>query len=392
MTRLRRTPFALSIAGMILACTWALLTVFAAPAAAIRVEDRGTAGLDGKVVMSPAAERVETVEADGGEQIGPGSVVQRWIILHNRTKEKVDFDLEVSQVVGSTAELVVEVRHGVREGAAAWVTLEDTSFSLKPGQQGTIGVTIRIPKSVKPGSKPFAVTATQRSPQVQTEGAGIAPQFKQVAIFIMELPGDAPVKGEFTKATITSAQQSEAAGRDGKEAPVNSRFYVGPKFFKFGKTHDLRLSTEYENSGERLLKPKGQVVVRDIIGRVAQRYDVKEFTVYPDGENAGQVQLKGLPSLGVFQVKVELTSEAGGKQSTTLPRFVIVPKWFLAVAGAFLLYILYRLVGWQLRRRREWRRYMAEEGGDDDGDDIDAEWADVDPDAWNSGEDAEERV
>jgi hypothetical protein len=394
VTRIRRTPLVLTMLVALACCTWAMVTVLATPAAAIKVEDRGTAGLDGKVVMSPAAERIETVDADGGEQIGPGSVVQRFIILHNRTKEKVDFDLEVSEVVGSSAELVVEVRHGERGGAAAWVTLEDTSFSLKPGQQGTIGVKIRIPKTVKPGSKPFAVTATQRSPQVQTQGAGIAPQFKQVAIFILELPGDAPVKGEFTKATITSAQQSEAAGREGRKAPINSRFYVGPKLWKFGRTHDLRLSTEYRNSGERLLKPKGQVVVRDILGRVAQRYDVKEFTVYPDGENAGQVQLKGLPSLGIFQVKVELESEAGGgtRSSVTLPRFVIVPKWFLVVAGAFGLYVIFRLVRWQLRRRAEWRRYMADEGGEgggDDGDDIDAEWADVDPDAWNAGDDTE---
>ena len=387
MTALRRFPILLSLALALLGCTWAMLTVFAAPAAAIKIEDRGTAGLDGKVVMSPAAERIETIQPDGGERIGPGSTVTRYVILHNRTKAKVDFDLEVSQVVGSTAELVVEVRHGVREGAAAWVTLEDTSFSLKPGQQGTIAVKIKIPATVKPGSKPFAVTATQRSPQVQTQGAGIAPEFKQVAIFILELPGDAPVKGEFTKATITSAQKSQEAGREGKKAPVNSRLYISPSWTD---THDLRLSTEYKNQGERLLKPKGQVVVRDIFGRVAGRYEVKEFTVYPGGENAGVVELKGLPSLGIFQAKVEIESEAGGKQSTTLPRFIQVPKWFLLAAAAFLLYWGWKLLMWQLRRRREWKRYLEDgdgEGGDDD--DIDAEWADVDPDAWDTGDDTE---
>ena len=385
MTAFRRTSAVLFLPAA-LAATWATLAVFAAPAAAIKIEDRGTAGLDGKVVMSPAAERVETIEPDGGEQIGPGSTVTRFVILHNRTEEKVDFDLDVSQVVGSTAELVVQVRHGVREGAAAWVTLEDTSFSLKPGQQGTIRVTIRIPKSVKPGSKPFAVTATQRSPQVQTEGAGIAPEFKQVAIFILELPGDAPVKGEFTDATITSAQKSEAAGREGTKAPINSRLYVSPGWTD---THDLRLSTEYENDGERLLKPKGEVVVRDIFGRVAQRYEVKEFTVYPGGENAQQVELKGLPSLGIFRTRVEIQSEAGGTQSTTLPRFILVPKWFLLAAGAFLLYWTWKLLMWQLRRRREWKRYLEDEGadgGEPGDDDIDSEWADVDPDAWEPGD------
>jgi hypothetical protein len=134
------------------------------------------------------------------------------------------------------------------------------------------------------------------------------------------------------------------------------------------------------------------VIVRDIIGRVAGRYQLKEFTVYPDGENAQTVQLKGLPSLGLFTAEVKVESEAGGKQSTTLPRFIMVPKWFLVAAAAFLLYFGYRLVRWRLRRRAEWKRYMAE-GDDGDGgggdDDLDAEWADVDPDAWDPGEDTE---
>lgn len=364
------------LAAAALACLLALVHV--QPAAAVRIENRGTAALDGKVVMSPAAERVSTIEPDGGEQVGPGSVVRRPVIIHNRSAEAIQFDLDVREVVGSTAELVVDVLEG-RGGAAAWVQLQDTTFTLKPGQQATTTVTIRVPERVKPGSKPFAVTATQRPRQVQAGGAGIAPQFKQVAIFIVELPGDAPVKGEFTRATITSAQLSEAAGREGTEAPTNVRFYLGPGWTD---AHDLRLATEYVNDGERLLNPSGRVVVRDLFGRVAGRYELDDFTVYPGGEAAQTVELKGLPSLGVFTARVELRSEAAGRQSATLPRFVMVPRWLAVALGAFAAYGLYRLAAWRIRRRREWRRYLAGEGdtGDDWGQDGDLhpgdrEWA-----------------
>lgn len=337
------------------------LVLGTAPAGAFEVKDQGTAGLDGKVVMSPAAERIETVEPDGGEQVGPGSVITRPIIIHNRTEATVQFDIDVAQVVGADAELIVEVRHGVREGAAAWVELERPSFALRPGQQGTMLVTIRVPENVTPGSKPFAVTATQRTAQVQTQGAGIAPQFKQVAIFVVELPGDAPVKGGLVNASITSAQKGIDAARDGKPVPRNSRLYVGPRWID---GHRLTLSAQYENDGERLLKPRGRVVVRDVFGRQAGSYEIPEFTVYPEGEAAQTVELKGLPSLGLFTARVELESDAAGKQTTTLPRFVMVPKWFLVAAAAFLLYWIYRLVRWQLHRRREWRRYLDAEAGD----------------------------
>lgn len=373
--------------------TAALVAALLQPGAAVafQIQDRGTTGLDGKVVMSPAAERVETVRPDGGDQVGPGVTVNRSVILHNRSEVPVQFDLDVAEVVGSDSELVVEVRHGVRGGAAAWVTLERTSFSLKPGQQATIGVKIAIPAGVKPGSKPFAVTATQRGGAVQTQGAGIAPQFKQVGIFIVELPGDAASGGKLTKASITSAQKRLAAARDGGPPPSNARVYVSPKLT--GK-HRLTLSTEYDNSGERLLTPTGSVVIKDIFGRTAGTFEIDRFTVYPGGQASGTVELKGLPSLGIFQARVELESVAG-TQSTTLPRFVMIPKWFIIAAVAFLLYGAFRLLKRQLRRRREWRQYLAD--GASSGDDAasDPDWVEGEGDgsdedgAWSYGGEAE---
>ncbi|MCW2928686.1 MAG: hypothetical protein JWM86_2654 [Thermoleophilia bacterium] len=382
LSRFRRVlPFVASLA----VAGWIAATLLASPAAAFKVEKRGTAGLDGKVVMSPAAERIETVRPDGGEQVGPGSVIKRNVIIHNRSKDPIEFDLDVAQVVGSTAELIVEVRHGVREGAAAWVTLEKSSFRLAPGDQGTVGLTIRVPETIKPGSKPFAVTATQRSQPTQTQGAGIAPQFKQVGIFIVELPGDAPIKGNLTKATITSSQKNIEATREGKKVPENARFYVGPSWFK---SHRLTLSTEYENDGERLLTPSGRVVVRDIFNRVVGRYEIKKFTVYPGGESAGQVELKGLPALGIFTAKVELESEAAGKQSTTLPRFVQLPKWFVSALGAFAIWLASKLLKRYLARRREWKRYLAAEESGEGGEWVegDGEVDAADDEQWDYAE------
>ncbi len=380
MPQIRAT---LAIAGFL-----AVAVLAASTANALQIEDRGTAGLDGKIVMSPAAERIETVTADGGEQVGPGMTVKRPVILHNRTKDPVTFDLTVNSVVGSSAELVVDVLPtGEIKGAAAWATLEKPMLTLKPGQQGTLMVTVKIPKDVKPGSKPFAITATQRASatsETSTQGAGIAPQFKQVAIFIVELPGDAPVEGTFTKASITSDQKRLDAARHGRKEPVNSRLYVSPHW---ADKHRLTLTTVYRNTGERLLQPHGQIVVKDIFGRVAGRYPIDEFTAYPDGYASQITQLKGLPSLGIFQAKVTVESEAGGTQSSTLPRFALVPKWLLLALAAFALYGGWRLLRWRLRRRREWKAYMdesdsAEHGPDHDYSDDGGDWDADDDDSY----------
>lgn len=343
---LRRIPLSRFVIISLVAL--ASVLIGATTSLGFQVKDYGVANLDGKVVMSPAAERIQTIDPKGGELISPGSVVKRPIIIHNRTKDKITFNFTVSEVVGSSADLIVEVRDGVRKGAAAWAELEKNTFTLKPGQQGTMYVTIRIPKSVKPGSKSFAVTATQQNQQVQAEGAGVAPQFKQVAIFIIDLPGDAPVKGGLVDAMITSAQKELAAVQNGKSSPRNSRLYISPNLTD---KQNLTLSAVYKNKGERLLQPNGRVVVRDLFGRIAGTYEIPKFTVYPDGEAAQTVSLKNLPTLGIFRAKVELESEEAGKQTTTLPRFALIPKWFLIALTLLVLFAIWKTVRWRLGRQ-----------------------------------------
>ncbi|MCW2956982.1 MAG: hypothetical protein JWO69_1851 [Thermoleophilia bacterium] len=328
-----------------------------AVASGFSITSQRSADDDNNIVMSPANETISTVDATGGAEIGPGMTVERPVVIHNRSDTAKGFSLDVAQVVGTSAATVAETRPGVREGAAAWVTLDRTTFTLKPDQLATVMATIEIPAKIRPGSKPFAVIATQTATAQATGGAGVAPTFTQTAIFIVEIPGDAPVEGRFTKTSVTSAQKNLAAVQDRSGPPVNSRLYVGPGLTG---SHQLTLATEYENTGERLLAASGTVTVTDIFGRTAGRYRIEPFRVYPGGAAAGTVALKGLPSLGFFRAKVELESETGN-QTKQLRSFFFLPKWFLAVALAGLLWVLYTLVRLWLRRRADWKRYLDDE-------------------------------
>ncbi|MBC7460548.1 MAG: hypothetical protein H7287_04235, partial [Thermoleophilia bacterium] len=318
--------------ALVVAATVALLAALVLePSGALSFSiTKQNVGLDNKFVMSPAAERIVSVNPESGDLIGPGMTIKRQVIITNRTKATTSFTLSVAQVVGSRDGSIAEVRHGVIQGAAAWATIERPAFTLRSGEQAIDTVTIKIPEKVTPGSKSFAVIATLSGASTEVQGAGVATQFEQDAIYTVELPGDAPVKGTLTKAEITSAQKGVEAAAHGARSPVNSRFYVGPGIA--GK-HRLTLTTEYVNDGERLLRPSGRVTIKDVFGRLAGRYQIAPFTVYPDGAADGQVELRGLPSLGLFTATVELTTDVGS-QRTQLQRFVLVPKWLLAVLAA----------------------------------------------------------
>lgn len=352
-----RRRFRLPFATLAIAAT--VTGVAATSAAGFSIQKNPGSNLDGKIVLSPAAERVSTVSTDGGGAIAPGMRVTRQVLVQNRSTQTTQFDLDISQVVGSNAEVVVEIRHGVRQGAAAWAQLERRYIELAPGEVATVNVTIDIPKAVKPGSKPFAVTATQRAATTQTTGAGVTPIFRQVAIFIVELPGDAPTGGKITRAEVVAASDTlrRARGADGRLIP----FYPGKQA--------MRAVVEFENTGERLLTPEGRIEVRNVFGKVVHRYPVKRFTVYPEGEAGIQMDLRKLPSFGMFRASLELESEAG-KQTRKLGSFVLAPWWVMGLLAAAVIYAGYQAVRWWLDRRAMYRELEAEEQVLADGEEI----------------------
>lgn len=358
------------LAALIAATTSILVMLTAAsPAHAFQIKPNPNTNLDGKIVLSPAAERITTDDPEGGKPIGPGMTVTRYVLLQNRAKKRTKFTLDISQVVGSNADDIVEVRHGIRESAAGWVLLERNAVELNPGDMATIKLTIAIPKGVKPGSKAFAISATQASAPVETEGAGVTPIFRQVAIFIVDLPGTAPIEGEFTRLYMRSSTDTLRSVA-GKKAKVNRHLYVGK--------HELTLVMEYTNGGERLLTPQGEVEVRDLFDRVVARYPVPRFTVYPEGAAAQQIELRKLPKVGIFRVQVVLSSDAG-QQKRKLPRFLLIPSWLLWGTIALVVLIVARVAWgvWQRRRYGEWLdEDLDDESLEEDGEDDDLDFDD----------------
>jgi len=326
----------------------------------IKIEHNKNQNLDGAVLVSPGAERITTRLPDTGGPVGPGVTAQRALLVQNRSKGTITFDLAIAQVVGSpNPDDQVQIRDGIHEGAAAWVTLDGSTATLKPGDMATVQLYIKIPKSVKPGSKSFAVTVTQRTSSGAAAGAQVTPIYRQVAIFIVDLPGNAPVKGHITTTTLYARGSSNTAAGS---TQGSSHLYLG--------SHKFAATVSYINKGERLLTPQGHIEITDLFGRVVEHYSVPRFTAYPDGAAATTIALKNLPSLGVLHAKLVLESDAG-QQTRSLGTIVVAPWWAVAVLAILLLMLIAAVVRYALDRRR-WKRETAEADGLDHADDDEA--------------------
>jgi hypothetical protein len=331
--------------------------------------------LDGKVLVSPAAERVTSIVQGGAALIGPGARFTRPLLIQNRGKTPATFDLDVAEVVGGAD--VVNVVHS-RLGAAAWVTLERPTVTLRPGDTATLNVMVNIPKLIKPGTKSFAVTVTQHPTQQQTSGAGVTPVFEQDAIFVLELPGNAPIHGNITQAQIVSDKQQQEGGPN---ADKKHMWFIGQQ--------SLSLNLGYHNSGERMLTPQGSLELRDLFGRLVGHYAIAHLTVYPEGgTTTATVKLKGLPWFGILHGKVTLDSQAG-HQTKNIGWIIVAPVWLEWAAYAVLIVIGLLLLVWGFRLlRRKLAERRALSGYDDEDDDAyghDDEHGDYDADDDEDG-------
>ena len=324
----------LSATAVALVCAWGTA------AEAVKITPNASIKADGSVSVSPAAQRITTATPDGTTLIQPGMTISRTLIILNRTAGQLTTQLATADVVGSNARDVVEIRDGVHLDASGWARLEQPRVTLESGDTAEIKVTIRIPKLVKPGTHAFAVTVTQLPGQAGTTGrAGISATFRQAAIFIIDLPGTAPVSGKITQAHISSASDilRSVAGQRARR----SWLYLGE--------HDLSFALVYRNTGRRLLRTEGKLDVRDVFGRDVARYEVPSLTVYPDGENQTALSLTKLPAFGMVKAQLTLRSEAG-VEHRDLGWIVLIPYWLLAVLGALLVVVVIQII----RSRRAW--------------------------------------
>jgi len=250
--------------------------------------------------------------------VRPGARVRHVVRVSNTTADEHTFDVTISRVVGSDEpDEVLEILHGDRGGAAAWLRATPLMTVVAPGATRVINVTGSVPPGAGAGrgSRAVAVSVTERS----TVTSGASAQARLSSILVLELPGD--------------------------EAPVGrvDRVVLEPRLVRGERRATLRL--EISNTGERLLRPTGAVTLSGGGMRRPRSYPLPRATVFPGGRNLVEVPLTELPQLAVPTVRLDLTL-GRNISTTTHGRLRIVPAWWAWGLAALGITVLLGLVRW----------------------------------------------
>lgn len=259
----------------------------------------------------------------------PGEFVQKTIQFRNEGDQTayltiVSKDFIVKDTAG-TPEFVTSLVSG-RWAASSWIRLSPTSVAVAPKQTVNITLSANVPLDALPGGHYAGVLyqGTGTAPRVGT-GVGAGTGVQQIVGTLVYLTVEGPVT----------------------EQALVKRFEV-PRFLEFGP---VPFTTEILNQSDLHISPKGQITVRNMLGKVTTVMPLEERNIFPGASFVYTNTWNSKYLLGRYRADL---STAYGSQGHTLAAtiyFIVFPvRIALAVVLAIVIIILIILF---IRRRQK---------------------------------------
>jgi hypothetical protein len=223
----------------------------------------------------------------------PGVTIDSQVRVSNRGDAAGTVRLYgVDATTGQTSGTVFLAREAPKQDVGGWLTLEADELTLTPGESRAVPFRVRVPADAWAGQHVGGIVAENEQLQQPAGGGALNVQVQHLTIDAVQvnLPGGAAEKLEATGVG--------AGGGGGYQT----------------------LLLGLQNSGDLMLKPEGQLTVRDAQGTVLQDLPLKLDTLLPRTaiDYPVAVQRQAL-SAGDYRAALTLRYGSGGQLSVTLP-------------------------------------------------------------------------
>lgn len=263
-------------------------------------------------------------------KVKPGQFVTETVKFRNEGDSTVGLvafpqDFIVTDTAGTP--LFVSERVSGRWSAASWISLSPYRFSVPP--KGTIQVTLNanVPLDAMPGG----------------HYAGILYQAAEIPI---PRPGATTTVGGGTGVAQTIGTLVYFT----VEGPITERAIVkrfeAPRFLEFGP---VPFTTEILNRSDIHITPKGQITVRNILGKVSTTLPLDERNIFPGASFIYTNTWETKYLVGRYRADLLATYRSGQALEATLYFWVFPVRIALAVVLVIVIIILIILL---IRRRK----------------------------------------
>lgn len=176
----------------------------------------------------------------------PGQTVNQSLRLRNNTSSEITVKPEIKIMGGDeSGELTIKE---TKEPHLSWVSVKDTSITLKPREWTTANFTIAIPESAAFGYY-WALTFTSDNEQVNRETGATLTASLAVPVLLSVQKAGAKTEGKFL------------------DFNTDASFYEYPP---------ITFTTQFANNGNVHIRPQGNIFIKDFIGRTVATLTVNE--------------------------------------------------------------------------------------------------------------------
>jgi len=262
----------------------------------------------------------------------PGEFVQKTIQFRNEGNETaylsvVTKDFIVKDTAG-TPEFVTSPVSG-RWAASSWISLSPSSITVAPKQTVNITLSVNVPLDALPGGhdKDLNFYIYDVAPRIGG-GVGAGSAIQQVVGTLVYLTVEGPI-----------SEQAKVL-----------RFEV-PRFLEFGP---VPFTTEILNNSDLHITPKGQITVRNMLGKVTTVMPLEERNIFPGASFIYENTWNAKYLLGRYRADLSVAYGTHGQALTATLYFVVFPvKIALALVLAVVIIILAVLLIRKQKREKE---------------------------------------
>lgn len=262
------------------------------------------------------------------ENIEPGEVQRYTVTVTNRDSEAKTYYARTRSIVGTNMGTPIYADRNAEPNPtelAAWITLEQTEFTLEPDVRTSFDFVIEAPADASPGSKFASVIISSVPPDLQRTGAAVAYDVSNV--IIMRVAGDVVEQ-------------------------ANIRQFSTDNYI-YGSSN-VEFLVRIENEGNVFVQPAGPLEIYNMFGkRVSQQiFNEKREGIFPyetrsfrtrwedDGVGFGRYEAILTPVYGEDGRKVTMSSTA---TFWVLPMNIILPALGVLTVLLLIVYIAVRV-------------------------------------------------
>ncbi|MBI1839074.1 MAG: hypothetical protein HYR95_02170 [Candidatus Colwellbacteria bacterium] len=243
----------------------------------------------------------------------PGDTVSNLVRVYNDLDVGIGVAMETQDFVSAGEQGQVLIKGHEESGTyslANWVSLSPQTFSLAPHSSQTVEFTVKIPAGGEPGGHYASVLATVSG---EAPGGGVGINQKVGALLLLSVAGEI----------------SENLGL--------VDFNPDSGFTEYGPE---KLIARFKNEGTVHLKPRGFVIIKNVLGNEVVKMDLPQLNVLPQSARTVDIPLKIEGQFGRYEATLAAIYGATNEPLSAITVYWVIPYKLLAVYGGVLLVLL----------------------------------------------------